>query len=170
MTLFFYTLLFATHNLDLFYRVTNRPMFSKQEKWVQIDWAIRQSSGRFLAVVRQTSDLSLIATESLFRSCLTYLFLISNNYYDHLIVSDLTMEKNSGWSSINFLLVIAQVTSVGILEPTLPTFCASIINATVNLYPKNWLQKMKNWLQKMKTMLRQPRLNRLKNNAQQRLQ
>ena len=91
------------------------------------------------------------------------LFLFFNINYDHFIVSDLTMEKNSGWSSTNFLLVIAEVTSVGILEPTLPTFCASIINATVNLYPMNWLQKMK-------TMLRQPRLNRLKNNAQQRLQ
>ena len=31
---------FATHILDLtFFRVTNRPMFSKQELWVQIDWA-----------------------------------------------------------------------------------------------------------------------------------
>ena len=39
MTLIFCTLLL----LDLiFFRVTNRPMFSKQEQWVQIDWATLQ--------------------------------------------------------------------------------------------------------------------------------
>ena len=31
---------FQVHILDLiFFRITNRPMFSKQEYWVQIDWA-----------------------------------------------------------------------------------------------------------------------------------
>ena len=36
----FCTLLFAPHILDpVFFRVSYRPMFSKQEWWVQIDWA-----------------------------------------------------------------------------------------------------------------------------------
>ena len=39
MTQFFCTLFFETHSLyQTFFRVTNRPMFSKQEQWVQIDW------------------------------------------------------------------------------------------------------------------------------------
>ena len=40
MTLFFAICFFQVHILGLiFIRVTNRPMFSKQEYWVQIDWA-----------------------------------------------------------------------------------------------------------------------------------
>jgi hypothetical protein len=58
MTLFFCTLLFSGPYFGpYFFSVTNQPMFSKQEYWVQIDWAIASiTESRHLEFIVDTDE------------------------------------------------------------------------------------------------------------------
>ena len=60
--LVFCTLLFAVHILDpILFKITKLPMFSKQEQWVQIDWASQPGFVAFRgAVIGKTGIINFV--------------------------------------------------------------------------------------------------------------